>query len=120
MTPPPTDDHPLPSASHEEAWVAHAALLAAGKTAVDGGDDDPPHVRPLGRIERKRSLAPEELTLLRDALIDYLGDAPVRDRAPGRALLRRVVDRLDAVEADGCGDDDAGVGSDDRSAWERT
>ncbi|SNR25756.1 DUF7853 family protein [Halorubrum vacuolatum] len=120
MTPPPTDDHPLPSASHEEAWVAHAALLAAGQTAVDGGDDDPPHVRPLGRIERKRSLAPEELALLRDALIDYLGDAPVRDRAPGRALLRRVIDRLDAADVeDGVGID-AGSGTDDRSAWERT
>ncbi|WP_123623205.1 hypothetical protein [Halorubrum sp. CSM-61] len=97
MTPPTTGD-PIPlSPSREEAWVAHAALLDAGEAAFDAGDDAPPQHRPIRRIERGRPLAPRDAVLLRDALIDYLGDAPVRDRAPGRALLRRIDD---AVEPD--------------------
>ncbi len=96
MTPPTNDGRvPLPS-THEEAWVAHAALLDASEAAVDAGDDAPPQLRPLRGIERERRLDPEEIELLRDALVDYLGDAPVRDRAPGRTLLRRADDALDA------------------------
>ncbi|EMA61580.1 DUF7853 family protein [Halorubrum kocurii] len=94
---PPTTGNPIPlSLSREEAWVAHAALLDAGAAAVDDGDDAPPQCRPIRRIERDRALTPDGAALLRDALIDYLGDAPVRDRAPGRALLRRIDDAVDA------------------------
>ena len=94
---PPTTGDPIPlSLSHEEAWVAHAALLDAGAAAVDRGDGAPPQCRPIRRIERDRALTPDGAALLRDALIDYLGDAPVRDRAPGRALLRRIDDAVDA------------------------
>ncbi|WP_144924136.1 DUF7853 family protein [Halorubrum salsamenti] len=96
MTPPTTGD-PIPlSLSREEAWVAHAALLDAGAAAVDAGDDAPAQCRPIRRVERERPFAPGDAVVLRDALIDYLGDAPVRDRAPGRALLRRVDDAVES------------------------
>ncbi|EMA61779.1 DUF7853 family protein [Halorubrum lipolyticum] len=99
MTPPTTGDSVPLSLSHEEAWVAHAALLDAGEAAAAAGDDAPPQCRPLRRIERDRPLAPREVVLLRDALVDYLGDAPVRDRAPGRTLLRRVDDAVESRSA---------------------
>ena len=96
MTPPTNGGRVLLPSTHEEAWVAHAALLEAGEAEVDAGDDAPPQLRPLRGIERERTLDPEEVELLRDALVDYSGNAPVRDRAPGRTLLRRVDDTLDA------------------------
>jgi len=85
------------SLSREEAWIAHAALLDAGAAAVDAGDDAPAQCRPIRRIERDRALDAEGAELLRDALVEYLGDAPVRDRAPGRTLLRRVDDAIEAT-----------------------
>jgi hypothetical protein len=96
MTPPTNGDRIRLSLSREEAWVAHAALLDAGAAAADDGDDAPAQCRPIRRIERDRPFAPDGAELLRDALIDYLGDAPVRDRAPGRALLRRVDDAVES------------------------
>ncbi|WP_144799635.1 DUF7853 family protein [Halorubrum depositum] len=93
MTPPTNGNLSL---SREEAWIAHAALLDAGAVAAAAGDDPPAQRRPIRRIERDRALAPEGTELLRDALIDYLGDAPVRDRAPGRALLRRVDEAVES------------------------
>jgi len=96
MAPPTTGDSITLSLSHEEAWVAHAALLDAGEAAVDAGDDAPAQCRPIRRIERGRPLAPRDAVLLRDALVDYLGDAPVRDRAPGRALLGRIDDAVES------------------------
>ncbi|GAA0724460.1 hypothetical protein J2744_002368 [Halorubrum trapanicum] len=94
MTPPTTDGPPAPTTSREEAWVAHAALLDAAQSATD---DDAPYHRPIESIERGTALDDEGVALLRDALVDYLGDAPVRDRAPGRALLRRTDDAADAL-----------------------
>ncbi len=95
MTPPTNDGRITLPFSREEAWVAHAALLAASETAVNAGDDAPAQLRPLDGIERGRDFTRSEIVLLRDALVDYLGDAPVRDRAPGRTLLRRSDDALD-------------------------
>ncbi|WP_049984239.1 hypothetical protein [Halorubrum sp. BV1] len=85
------------SLSREEAWIAHAALLDAGAAAVDAGDDAPAQCRPIRRIERDRALDADGAVLLRDALVEYLGDAPVRDRAPGRALFRRADDAIEAT-----------------------
>ena len=93
MTPPTTDGPPAPTTSREEAWVAHAALIDAATAATD---DDESYRRPIESIERGTALDDEEIGVLRDALVDYLGDAPVRDRAPGRALLRRTDDATDA------------------------
>ncbi len=102
---PPRDDADGLAFDREEAWVAHAALVAAceqfaaengaaasvetNATRVDTAEN-PPHRRPLCSIERGDPLDGEETALLREALVDYLGDAPVRDRAAGRALLRRT------------------------------
>jgi hypothetical protein len=83
--------------SREEAWVAHAALLDACERAVDAGGDAAPYRRPIADIERGEELDADGTALLRDALVDYLGDAPVRDRAPGRALLRRTDDAVDSA-----------------------
>ena len=83
--------------SREEAWVAHAALLDACERAVDAGEDASPYRRPLDRIEREADLDSDGTASLRDALVDYLGDAPVRDRALGRALLRRTADAVDSA-----------------------
>ena len=94
MTPPTTDGPPAPTTTREEAWVAHAALLDAAQNATD---DDAAYHRPIASIERGTALDDEGVALLRDALVDYLGDAPVRDRAPGRALLRRTDDAADAL-----------------------
>jgi hypothetical protein len=93
---PPTTDTPPPTTSREEAWVAHAALLDAARSATD---DAEPYRGPLESIERGEALDGDALVLLRDALVDYLGDAPVRDRAPGRALLRRTEDAADPTDA---------------------
>ncbi|SDE99399.1 hypothetical protein SAMN04488067_101365 [Halorubrum xinjiangense] len=93
MTPPTTDGPPAPTTSREEAWVAHAALVDAARNATA---EDPAYHRPIESIERGAALDDEDVALLRDALVDYLGDAPVRDRAPGRALLRRTDDATDA------------------------
>ncbi|ELZ59095.1 MULTISPECIES: hypothetical protein [Halorubrum] len=93
MVPPTTDGPPAPTTSREEAWVAHAALLDAARNATE---DAEPYRGPLESIERGEPLDGEGVAVLRDALVDYLGDAPVRDRAPGRALLRRTDDAADA------------------------
>jgi len=58
--------------------------------ARNATDEDPAYRRPIESLERGAALDDEGVALLRDALVDYLGDAPVRDRAPGRALLRRT------------------------------
>lgn len=84
------------SFTREEAWIAHAALLDAGAAAVDAGDDAPAQCRPIRRIERDRPLGPRDAVLLRDALVEYLVDAPLRDREPGQALLSRVDDAIES------------------------
>jgi hypothetical protein len=109
MTAPTNGDRVRLSLSREEAWVAHAALLDAGAAAAAAGDDAPAQCRPRRRIERDSALDPDGAELLRDALIDYLGDAPVRDRAPGRALLRRVDDAVESRRRSASGDAGRGV-----------
>jgi hypothetical protein len=89
---PPEPDASGVAFSREEAWVAHAALLDACDRAAETGEDVARYRRPLRDIEQGRPLDPSEVALLRDALVEYLGDAPIRDRALGRALLERTDD----------------------------
>jgi hypothetical protein len=91
MAPPGTDTSGV-AFSREEAWVAHAALLDACDRAAETGEDVARYRRPLRDIEQGRPLDPPAVALLRDALVEYLGDAPIRDRALGRALLCRTDD----------------------------
>lgn len=90
MTQPAHDDPTAPDLGREEAWVTHVALLAATEEAVDTGAKSPPEFDALVTLEDDGRFDRDELRLLRDALVTYLGDAPLRDRAPGRTALRSV------------------------------
>ncbi|WP_096390724.1 DUF7853 family protein [Halopenitus persicus] len=76
--------------SRKGAWVAHAALVRSGREATEAGETQPVERRLLEKIEDDEPFDAAELSALRDALVSYLGDAPVRDRAPGRDVLRTV------------------------------
>ena len=89
MTPPHDESARLPS-STAEAWVAHAALLDAYERAVDAGNDGGRHGEVLEQIEAGCALDRAGRVLLCEALVEYLADAPLRDRAVGRTLLRRT------------------------------
>jgi hypothetical protein len=89
MTPPHDDSVRLPS-STAEAWVAHVALLDAYERAVDAGEDGSRHGEALEQIEAGCALDRAGRVLLCEALVEYLADAPLRDRAVGRTLLRRT------------------------------
>ncbi|WP_435146567.1 hypothetical protein [Halobaculum sp. P14] len=92
--PAPVRDRPtVLSFTREEAWVAHVALLAQLRAAVDADDSKPdyPEVDALEAVEADSDrFEPQHVRVIRDALVSYLGDAPVRDRAPGRDALQAV------------------------------
>jgi hypothetical protein len=74
--------------SREEAWVLHAAVLDHIERTVDAGRSPDRGVAVLERVEGCEPLGPSDRSLVRKALVTYLdGDAPERDRAPGRAVL---------------------------------
>jgi len=89
MTPPQDESTRLITSDAEE-WVAHAALLDAYERAVDAGEDESHYQRALVRVEEGSPLDRPEQQLLRAALVEYLADAPLRDRAAARAVLRRT------------------------------
>jgi hypothetical protein len=76
--------------SREGSWVAHSALVRSGREATAAGETQPVERRLLEKLEDDEPFEPTELSALRDALVSYLGDAPIRDRAPGREVLRTV------------------------------
>lgn len=96
MSPPAHERSIALDLSREEAWVAHTALLRAAEEAVDNGAESPAELDLVQRIEDGTPFDEEGLTLLRGALVAYLADAPLRDRAPGRGALRSVDAALDA------------------------
>lgn len=81
--------------TREEAWVVHAALLESVEAALDAGEESPAEIGLLRELEGDATYDTVELTLVRDALVSYLGDAPLRDRAPGRAALRNIHAAID-------------------------
>jgi hypothetical protein len=87
---PPQDESTHLTTSDTEAWVAHAALLDAYERAVDVGEDGSRYQRVLCRIENGNPLDRSGRQLLRAVLVEYLADAPLRDRAAARAVLRRT------------------------------
>ena len=100
MSPSSNDDPIALEFSREQAWVAHVAVHEAGREAVEAGDTDPSERRLADAIEGDRSVQSADLSVLRDALVAYLGDAPLRDRAPGRAALHTVNEALGVSTAD--------------------
>lgn len=79
--------------SREEAWVLHAAMLDHIERMVDGDRSPERAVDVLERVEAGGRLAPADRRLVREALVGYLGDAPERDREPGRTLLATLSGR---------------------------
>ena len=73
--------------TREEAWVVHAALMEQLQ-ADDDRDPDAVEVDALGALEDARRFNYEELHAVREALVEYLVDAPLRDRPAGRTALR--------------------------------
>lgn len=81
--------------SPREAWVAHAAVLAALERATEEGDDPERWIGVLELVEGTQTFTPEELRALRSALRAHLDEAPDRDREAARSVL----DTLDAALA---------------------
>lgn len=90
MTAPAHEDSAASEFTREEAWVVHTALLASIEDALDAEEESPAEIGLLRELEAEETFDTVELTLIRDALVSYLGDAPLRDRAPGRAALRTI------------------------------
>lgn len=83
--------------SREEAWVVHAALLARIGRLTEDGKEAAAECRTLRKLEAERpQFETDEAELLFEALGEYLADAPLRDRAPGRAALDSVRKTLPA------------------------
>ncbi|XVH30220.1 hypothetical protein ACNS7O_07310 [Haloferacaceae archaeon DSL9] len=84
--------------SLDEAWVVHAALVDAIDAARDDGSNAASTCELLEAVEAGTlHFRSTELRLLRDVLISYLGDAPLRDRAAAREILGRVTTALSAA-----------------------
>lgn len=90
MTEPAHEEPAAVEFSREEAWVVHDALLSAIEAAVDAGVESPAELRTLRAVEADEGFDERDLDRIGDALVSYLGDAPLRDRAPGRTALRDV------------------------------
>lgn len=90
MSEPAHEDPAAIEFDREEAWVVHTALLTSIEADLDAGEESSAEIRLLREVEADAAFDTSELALVRDALVAYLGDAPLRDRAPGRAALRRI------------------------------
>ncbi|WP_313693154.1 hypothetical protein [Halorarum halobium] len=89
MPAPVRDGTTLLEVSREEAWVVHAALMEQLRTAAADRDPDAVEVDALDRLDDARDrFTLEQVRAIRDALVEYLVDAPLRDRQPGRRALR--------------------------------
>ena len=83
--------NPVPlDLSPEEAWVVHAAVLAALERAAEDGEDARCTVGLLETVEGDRAFTPDELRSLRKVLRTYFTDAPDRDRETTVSVLETV------------------------------
>lgn len=78
--------------SREEAWVLHRGLLDYLEREAGEGNPAPNAVDLLETLEDATCpiLDPEGLRLVRTILIEYMADAPLRDRATCRSVLSEV------------------------------
>ncbi|MFB6177401.1 MAG: hypothetical protein ABEI99_09710 [Halobaculum sp.] len=83
------------SFSRAEAWVVHDALRAAVRGAAESDEPLEPEVDLLRSIEAgEEQFSHGETEVVRDALVSYLTDAPLRDQKPGRDAIRRIRSEL--------------------------
>ncbi|QLG28509.1 hypothetical protein HUG10_13525 [Halorarum halophilum] len=87
MPTPVRDGTTLLDVTREEAWVVHSALMEQLRAASER-DESAVEVDALHALERPRGFTREEMRAIREALVEYLVDAPLRDRPPGRKALR--------------------------------
>lgn len=76
--------------TREEAWVAHAGLLTVLERENEDESEADRACSVLQELEGDREFGEAELQFLRNALIEYLADAPLRDRAPCRSVISSV------------------------------
>lgn len=76
----------------EEAWVLHAGVLHYLKREAARGEPAPDALALLNALERETSpsLDADGLRLVRAVLVEYVADAPPRDRAACRRILSQV------------------------------
>jgi hypothetical protein len=78
-----------------EAWVVHHALLASVESALDSEECPEPELDLLRAVEAgEERFSRPEAEVVRNALVAYLSDAPLRDQKPGRDALRRIRSEL--------------------------
>lgn len=73
--------------SREEAWVVHAVLLAAIEAAEEDGEDASREIAILHAVEDGRDLDDDARERVRQVVLEYLADAPLRDRSVARNLV---------------------------------
>lgn len=85
-------DGPTFDLDGEAAWVAHVALQRRAERTFERGETElHEHTADaLQAVEVGRRLSATEARQLRAALVEYLADAPLRDRPVGRELLVEV------------------------------
>lgn len=85
-------DGPTLDLDGEAAWVAHVALQRRAEHAFERGDTEVLErtADAIHAVEVGGRLSPTEARQLRAALVEYLADAPLRDRPVGRELLVEV------------------------------
>jgi hypothetical protein len=78
-----------------EAWVVHAAVIAAIERTLETGQT-PTQERTLReKVEEDATFTDAELRRLRQMLSTYLESAPDRDVEPGEAVLNHIRRTLD-------------------------
>lgn len=78
--------------THEQAWVLHTGILRYLERMAAHDDPAPEAVSLLHTLERETdpALDADALRLVQTVLVEYMADAPVRDRAACRSVLSDV------------------------------
>lgn len=78
--------------SREELWVLHAGVLDYLEREADQGNPTPDAVDLLNTVEDVTCpvLDRSGLHLVRTILVEYMADAPLRDRATCRSVLSEI------------------------------
>lgn len=76
----------------DEAWVLHTGLLRHLKREAERENPAPEALSLLATLEHQTSpvVDADGLRLVRQVLVEYMADAPLRDRAACRSILGEV------------------------------